>query len=107
MEFFRYNPGALISYWDTSYSDNNVGDHPGAGEILPVDAHPNFNHAPDGTLLRPRILSYDSTFSTKPRDQQTIHYLGRRDGRAAGQAAVAGVRRHPGLVVRPRRARHG
>ncbi|MFZ2015657.1 MAG: immune inhibitor A domain-containing protein, partial [Nocardioides sp.] len=39
VEFFRYNPGALISYWDTSYSDINVGDHPGGGEILPVDAH--------------------------------------------------------------------
>ncbi len=34
-------PGrALIWYWDTSYTDNNVGDHPGEGLILPVDAHP-------------------------------------------------------------------
>jgi len=75
VEFYRYNPGALISYWDTSYSDNNVGDHPGGGEILPVDAHPTFTHAPDGSLLRPRTLSYDSTFSTAPRQRQVIHYL--------------------------------
>ncbi len=78
VEFFRYNPGALISYWDTSYSDNNVGDHHGGGEVLPVDAHPSFTHAPDGSILRPRTLSYDSTFSTSPREAQVIHYLGRR-----------------------------
>jgi immune inhibitor A len=78
VEFFRYNPGALISYWDTSFTDNNVGDHPGGGEILPVDAHPDFTHAPDGSLLRPRTLTYDSTFSTKPSPRQTIHYVGQR-----------------------------
>ncbi len=75
MEFFSYNPGALISYWDTSYTDNNVGDHPGAGEILPVDAHPEFRHAPDGALLRPRTLAYDSAFSTKSSPAQKIHYM--------------------------------
>ena len=53
----RYNPGALISYWDTSFTDNNVGDHPGGGEILPVDAHPSSSHAPDGSILRPRTRS--------------------------------------------------
>ena len=78
VEYFRYHPGALISYWDTSFTDNNVGDHPGGGEILPVDAHPDFTHAPDGSLLRPRTLSYDSTFSTRPTPKQTIHYLGTR-----------------------------
>jgi immune inhibitor A len=64
-ELYRYNSGMLISYWDTSFSDNNVGDHPGGGQILPVDAHPTFVHAPDGSLLRPRTLAYDATFSTK------------------------------------------
>ena len=34
-------PGALITYWDSSYFDNNVGDHPGHGELLPVDATPS------------------------------------------------------------------
>ena len=53
VEFFHNEPGALITYWDTSYSDNNVGDHPGAGEILPVDAHPDFRHEPDGSLRGP------------------------------------------------------
>lgn len=74
VEFFKDQPGALISYWDTSYLDNNVGDHPGGGEVLPVDAHPEFQHAPDGTLLRPRILSSDSTFSRVPTKGQKLHY---------------------------------
>jgi immune inhibitor A len=78
VEFYRYNPGALISYWDTSYTDNNVGEHPGEGEILPVDAHPTFTHAPGGSILRPRTLSYDSTFSTRSSPRQRIHYVGQR-----------------------------
>ncbi len=41
--------GLLVTYWDTQYSDNNVGDHPGHGEVLPVDAHPQFSHWPDDT----------------------------------------------------------
>ena len=65
VDFMRFEPGALISYWDTSYSDNNVGDHPGHGQVLPVDAHPNFVHA--GTdLMRTKVQTFDSTFSRKP-----------------------------------------
>ena len=65
MDFLQFEPGALISYWDTSYSDNNVGDHPGGGEILPVDAHPNFIHS--GTsLMRTKVQTVDSTFSLEP-----------------------------------------
>ena len=60
--------GLLVWYWDTQYTDNNVGDHPGHGELLPVDAHPQFSHWPNGTLMRNRILSYDSTFGlSRPR----------------------------------------
>ena len=62
VETFPYQDGLLISYWDETFDDNNVGDHPGGGLILPIDAHPQFHHAADGTLLRPRILSFDSTF---------------------------------------------
>ena len=78
VEFFKYDPGALISYWDTSYSDNNVGDHPGHGEILPVDAHPVLRHAPDGSILRPRTNTYDSAFGLRRTTTQAIHYNGTR-----------------------------
>ena len=30
----------LVWYWDSSFEDNNVGDHPGGGLILPIDSHP-------------------------------------------------------------------
>ena len=73
VEFFRYDPGALISYWDTAYDDNNVGDHPGSGQILPVDAHPAMLHLPDGSLVRPRTQTYDSAFSTKRSSTLTLH----------------------------------
>ena len=49
VESYAYQDGLLISYWDTSFTNNNVGDHPGGGLILPVDAHPTFHHAADGS----------------------------------------------------------
>ena len=50
-----------------------MGDHPGEGLLLPVDAHPTFHHASDGTLLRPRILSFDSTFSKQNTKAITVN----------------------------------
>ena len=73
VEHFPYQDGLLISYWDDSFTDNNVGDHPGGGQILPIDAHPSFHHSYDGHLLRPRVLSFDSTFGHKKTDAITIN----------------------------------
>jgi immune inhibitor A len=78
VDFFKYTPGALITYWDSSYFDNNVGEHPGHGELLPVDAHPEFDHAPDGTLLRPRIATRDSTFGLTRTKPATLHHQGEK-----------------------------
>ncbi len=63
VEHFPYQDGLLISYWDNSHSDNNVGDHPGEGLLLPVDSHPGIETWNDGTQMRPRLQSYDSTFT--------------------------------------------
>ncbi|MEO8330403.1 MAG: peptidase M6, partial [Candidatus Nanopelagicales bacterium] len=73
VEDFPYQDGLLINYWDTSQLDNNVGDHPGAGLILPIDANPEFAHTYDGQLWRPRVLSYDSTFGLGRTDAFTLH----------------------------------
>jgi immune inhibitor A len=73
VEHFPYQDGLLIWYWDGSQSDNNVGDHPGEGLILPVDAHPNVEHWADGSVMRPRIQSYDATFSLDRTDAITLH----------------------------------
>jgi immune inhibitor A len=78
VEFFRYLPGALITYWDSSYNDNNVGEHPGHGEVLPVDARPGFHHNPDGTLVRPRTTTWDATFSTNNAQPFSLHYGGQK-----------------------------
>ena len=76
VDFFSYSPGALITYWDSSYFDNNVGDHPGHGELLPVDAHPEFDHAPDGTLLRPRIGAHDAAFGLTRTNRVELRHNG-------------------------------
>ncbi|HEY7603306.1 MAG TPA: immune inhibitor A domain-containing protein [Gaiellaceae bacterium] len=75
-ERFPYQDGVLIWYWNTQFNNNNVGDHPGEGEILPVDAHPGILHWSDGQVVRPRIQSYDSTFTTKKTDSITLHKEG-------------------------------
>jgi len=78
VEHYPYQNGLLVNYWDSSYTDNNVGDHPGSGLVLPVDAHPTFTHTPDGALARPRILTYDSTFGLQDTDRLSLHYLSER-----------------------------
>ena len=96
VQHFPYQNGVLINYWNTLYSDNNVSTHPGAGEILPVDAHPGFTHWSDGTLLRPRFLSYDSTFGGEATDAISLQeeYLvdGKVQTRTGTVPSQAGVR---------------
>lgn len=89
VEFYRYQNGMLLWYWNESYTDNNVGEHPGAGFLLPVDAHPGLFHYADGTLMRQRLLSYDSTFGNERTDRVTIH----KDGVAATIPARPAVRK--------------
>ena len=66
VERFSYEDGLLISYWDTSQSDNSTSAHPGEGLILPIDAHPATMRRADGGIWRSRIQSYDSTFGLEP-----------------------------------------
>jgi len=97
VQHFPYQNGVLISYWNTMYSDNNVSVHPGAGEVLPVDAHPQLTHWSDGTLMRPRFLSYDSTFGGEATDAISLQEEYRVAGgpvqtRTGSVASQAGVR---------------
>ncbi|MFI1353386.1 immune inhibitor A domain-containing protein [Streptomyces sp. NPDC020898] len=73
VEHFPYQNGLLIWKWDTSQRDNNVTQHPGAGLLLPVDAHPTPLKWADGTLMRSRIQSYDSPFSLYRTDALRLH----------------------------------
>lgn len=86
-ERFPYQDGLLISYWDTSFSDNNIGVHPGEGEILPVDANPRALLQLGGTVWRNRVQMYDAPFGLQKSDSFTLHYNGKASY-IRGQAAV-------------------
>ena len=73
VEHFPYQDGLLVSYWDTSYSDNNTSQHPGEGEILPIDSHPQPIYKLDGKPWRGRIQTYDAPFGLQKADSFTLH----------------------------------
>ncbi|MFI2414966.1 immune inhibitor A domain-containing protein [Streptomyces sp. NPDC018947] len=73
VEHYPYQNGLLIWKWDTSQADNNTSQHPGTGLVLPIDSHPTALRWSDGTLMRNRMQSYDSTFSTFRTDGITLH----------------------------------
>jgi len=76
VDHFAYQDGLLINYWDTSQADNNTGLHPGAGRLLPIDAHFDTLYRVDGPPWRNRIQTYDSTFTLAPTDGiPDIHHL--------------------------------
>ena len=75
-ERFPYQDGVLLWYWDSSYTDNNVGDHPGSGLILPIDVRPAPLHSASGAVLRPRIQSFDAALTLTPTDAFTLHFGG-------------------------------
>jgi immune inhibitor A len=75
-ERFPYQDGLLVWYSDYFWSDNSVGDHPGQGLILPVDARPDILHwKDDGTNMRGRFQPFDATFGT-PAQSITLHHNG-------------------------------
>ncbi|MFC9604123.1 immune inhibitor A domain-containing protein [Streptomyces niveus] len=73
VEHYAYQNGLMIWLWDTSQKDNNTSVHPGKGLILPVDAHAKPLKWADGTLMRNRIQSFDSSFSWFPTDSFKLH----------------------------------
>jgi immune inhibitor A len=85
---FPYQDGMLVWYYDTSQDDNNVGDHPGEGLILPIDAHPGIIHYQNGAVARMRLQSYDSTFTLDPTDAFTLHSTAFGDLNFPSRAAV-------------------
>jgi immune inhibitor A len=87
VEHFPYQNGLLVSYWDTSQSNNNTSAHPGAGLILPIDANPRLRYNLDGQPWRGRIQTYDAPFGLEKSDSFTLHENGKA-GYIRGQAAV-------------------
>jgi immune inhibitor A len=77
VERFSYEPGLLVTYWDTSRRDNNVSEHPGEGRNLIVDAHPRPLYRIDGTPWRARVQLFDAPFSGHRPRSFTLHVNGR------------------------------
>ena len=73
VEHFPYQDGLLVTYWDTSYGDNNTSEHPGGGLVLPVDSHPAPTYRVDGKPWRSRVQVYDAPFSTQRTDRVVLH----------------------------------
>jgi immune inhibitor A len=62
-----YARGLLISYRNSSVGDNNTSEHPGTGQILPIDSHPAANVRPDGrSVWSARWQTWDATFGLEP-----------------------------------------
>jgi immune inhibitor A len=73
VEHFPYQDGLLVTYWDTSYADNNTSEHPGGGLVLPIDSHPAPTYRVDGKPWRSRVQVYDAPFSTQRTDRVVLH----------------------------------
>jgi len=80
VEHFPYQEGLLISYWDTSFANNNVGANCASGRcgglLLTIDAHPDVMYRADGEIWRNRVQTYDSTFGLRSTDAITLHWRG-------------------------------
>jgi immune inhibitor A len=74
VEHFKYQQGLLVSYWDSSQSDNNTSTHPGAGLVLPIDSRPAPIYRLDGAPWRSRIQVYDAPFSLQKADSMTLNF---------------------------------
>lgn len=62
VEYFAHDPGLLVWYRDTAYSDNWVGVHPGHGFLGVVDAH-STPIVYKGIAARSRIQVHDAAFN--------------------------------------------
>ncbi|MDR3083278.1 MAG: immune inhibitor A [Streptomyces sp.] len=95
VEHYAYQTGLSIWQWDTSQLDNNTSVHPGAGLILPVDAHPKAEKWANGSVMRNRIQTYDATFSQYPTEAYTLH-LGGEATKIASKPGVSVFNDHSG-----------
>jgi immune inhibitor A len=73
VEHYAYQDGLLIWYVNSRYGDNNVSQHPGHGQALPVDARPQVLKWSDGTIARNRIQSFDATFGLQATDKLSLN----------------------------------
>ncbi len=83
---FPYQDGLLVTYWDTSQTDNNTSVHPGEGLMMVVDSNPTPIYNLQGQAWRPRVAGYDAPFSLQKSDSFTLQAAG-KPSYVRGQAA--------------------
>ena len=92
VDHFPYQDGMLVSYWDNSFANNDVGANCAAGRcgglLLPVDAHPEALICADGSIWRNRVQAYDATFTIEPTDEITLSC----NGQYSTHPSLPGVR---------------
>jgi immune inhibitor A len=74
VDHYAYQHGLLISYWDTSQTNNDTMAHPGSGRNLYVDSHPIPFYRLDGQPWRARVQVYDAPFGLRRNDSMTLHH---------------------------------
>ena len=73
-----YAAGVLVWYRNSSVPDNNTSEHPGYGQILPIDSHAAAGYKPDGrTLWGSRWQTWDATFAVDPYSVKLSQYVSR------------------------------
>jgi immune inhibitor A len=76
VDHYAYQTGLLISYWDTSFADNDTFAHPGQGRNMIIDSHPAPFFRSDGPAWRARVQVYDAPFSLRRADSMVLHQNG-------------------------------
>jgi immune inhibitor A len=76
VEHYAYNPGLLVTYVDTSMSDNNVSAHPGEGRVLVVNARPTPLIRGDGQPWAARVQVHDAPFGLERSFPLSLKYSG-------------------------------
>jgi immune inhibitor A len=76
VERFPYQNGMLVWFANGEYADNNTKDHPGGGEVLPVDARPAPVMLDGNVRLGNRRQPFDATFGQERTDAVTFHRNG-------------------------------
>jgi immune inhibitor A len=87
VERFPFQNGLLVWFANGEFGDNNTLEHPGGGQVLPVDARPAPVTFPNGSLLGNRRQPFDATFGQEATDAVTFH----RNGVATTVPSSAGI----------------
>lgn len=96
VEWFSYDPGLLLWYRDTAYTDNWVGVHPGRGFLSVVDSHPQPMITPIyGLPWRTRVQIHDAAFSLVRGADITLTRYGKSHTYQAKQAQPEFNDSHP------------